>query len=98
MYNEGLGVLKNDAEAVKWYSKAAEQGHATVQKNLAVMYGTGEGVPEDYIKAHIWASIAKVQGAKRAVELLDIIKKQMNTDQIAKAQELATEMWEKIGN
>ncbi|MFP6688182.1 MAG: hypothetical protein VCD31_02525, partial [Alphaproteobacteria bacterium] len=25
MYNEGLGVPKNDAEAVKWFHKAAEQ-------------------------------------------------------------------------
>jgi len=26
MYRKGLGVPENDAEAVKWYRKAAEQG------------------------------------------------------------------------
>ena len=37
MYNEGLGVPKNDAEAVKWFHKAAEQGIAQAQFNLGSM-------------------------------------------------------------
>ena len=28
MYDNGKGVPENDAEAVKWYRKAADQGHA----------------------------------------------------------------------
>ena len=32
MYSKGLGVPENDAEAVKWYRKAAEQGFAPGQK------------------------------------------------------------------
>ena len=28
MYAKGDGVPENDAEAVKWYRKAADQGHA----------------------------------------------------------------------
>ena len=28
MYHEGKGAPENDAEAVKWHRKAAEQGHA----------------------------------------------------------------------
>ncbi len=31
MYENGQGVPQDDAEAVKWYHKAAEQGHATAQ-------------------------------------------------------------------
>ena len=27
MYDHGKGVLEDDKEAVKWYRKAAEQGH-----------------------------------------------------------------------
>ena len=34
MYDEGLGVPENDAEAVKWCRKAAEQGYAPAQYNL----------------------------------------------------------------
>jgi len=32
MYDKGKGVPQDDAEAVKWYRKAADQGHADAQK------------------------------------------------------------------
>ena len=38
MYDNGEGVPENDAEAVKWYRKAADQGYAQAQFNLGVMY------------------------------------------------------------
>ena len=44
MYHEGKGVLKDDAEAVRWYRLAAEQGIAAAQFNLGLMYSEGEGV------------------------------------------------------
>jgi TPR repeat protein len=34
MYEDGRGVPQNDAEAVQWYRKAAEQGHAKARANL----------------------------------------------------------------
>ena len=36
MYHFGQGVPQDDAEAVSWYRKAAEQGHAGAANNLAV--------------------------------------------------------------
>ena len=44
MYDNGEGVPENDAEAVKWYRKAADQGIAYAQYNLGYMYANGEGV------------------------------------------------------
>ena len=44
LYADGLGVEKNNTEAVKWYRKAAEQGYAGAQANLGVMYENGRGV------------------------------------------------------
>ena len=38
MYHEGQGAPQDHAEAVKWYRKAADQGHAKAQYNLATMY------------------------------------------------------------
>ena len=37
MYERGKGVLQDDKEAVKWYTKSAEQGFAKAQYNLGVM-------------------------------------------------------------
>jgi hypothetical protein len=51
MYDIGEGVPENNAEAVNWYRKAADQGHAKAQFNLGLMYNNGEGVPENDAEA-----------------------------------------------
>ncbi len=38
MYDEGMGVPQNDAEAVKWYRRAADQGITQAQTLLGAMY------------------------------------------------------------
>ena len=43
MCANGIGVPKNDAEAVKWFRLAAEQGLARAQHNLGLMYANGTG-------------------------------------------------------
>jgi TPR repeat protein len=40
MYQNGKGVPQDDAEAIRWYLKAAEQGNADAQNNLGLMYQT----------------------------------------------------------
>ena len=55
MYDNGEGIPENDAEAVKWYRKAADQGYAKAQYNLGVMYCSGDGVPENDVKFMIYA-------------------------------------------
>lgn len=49
-------------EAIKWYRKAAEQGYADAQCNLADMYRYGRGVPEDDEEAVKWYREAAEQG------------------------------------
>ena len=46
MYATGQSVPQDDAEAVKWYRLAAEQGTADAQYNLGVRYAKGRGVPQ----------------------------------------------------
>ena len=62
MYDNGEGVPENDAEAVKWYGKAADQGHSGAQSNLGFMYDNGEGVPENDAEAVKWYRKAADQG------------------------------------
>ena len=62
MYDQGIGVPENDAEAVKWFRLAAEHGHINAQINLGVMYVNGEGVPQNNIRAYVWYSVAAAQG------------------------------------
>ena len=46
MYDNGIGVPENVAEADIWYRLASEQGDARAQSNLGVMYDNGCGVPK----------------------------------------------------
>ncbi len=46
-YDDGEGVAKDPAEAVKWFRKAAEQNYAKAQYNLGVCFYAGEGVAKD---------------------------------------------------
>ena len=62
MCDNGYGVLQDDAEAVRWYRLAADQGHAKAQYNLGVMYDNGDGVPQDYAEAVSWYRLAADQG------------------------------------
>jgi TPR repeat protein len=50
----GLGVAKDEAEAVKWLRKAAEQDYANAQCNLGCCYYNGQGVAKDYVAAFRW--------------------------------------------
>jgi tetratricopeptide (TPR) repeat protein len=54
LYGSGHGVLKNEYEAVKWYRKAAEQGHRGAQVFLGVRYANGQGVVKDEYQAIKW--------------------------------------------
>ena len=61
-YNNGQGVPQDYALAVAWYRKAAEQGHAAAQNNLANCYYNGQGVAQDYVEAASWYRKAAEQG------------------------------------
>ena len=56
------GVLKDDAEAVQWYRKAAEQRNDSAQWRLGSVYNYGWGVPEDDAEAVKWYRKAAEQG------------------------------------
>lgn len=51
---DGLGVDKDLAEAVKWYTQAAQQGHPGAQNNLAYCYYNGLGTEIDKQQAADW--------------------------------------------
>jgi len=65
-YQKGEGVPKNDAEAAKWYRKAAEQGVPDAQYTLGKMYGDGDGVPKNGAEAAKWYRKAGEQGVADA--------------------------------
>ena len=47
----------------KWYRKAAEQGDAIAQNNLATMYYTGQGIRRHYVQAAKFCRKSAEQGS-----------------------------------
>ena len=62
-YEQGRnGRKKCDAEAAKWYRKAAQKGHAKAQHSLGMFCENGRGVRQDYTEAAKWYRKAAEQG------------------------------------
>jgi hypothetical protein len=71
------------------YRLAAEQGHVEAQGMMGVMYYKGQGVPQDYVSAHMWFNLSGFQGMIVAIKGRNIVEKEMTPSQIEKAKELA---------
>ena len=59
-WDEGMVAYKRGdyATALREWRPLAEQGNALAQFNLALMYKNGYGVPQDYVRAHMWFNLA----------------------------------------
>ena len=66
----GRGVETNRAEAVKWYSRAAEGGYAPAQATLGLCAFRGWGCRKDMAKAILWYRRAARQGDPSAMSNL----------------------------
>ena len=78
------------AEALKWFRKATDQGQADARFSLGIMYKNGEGVPQDYVQAHMWLNLAAShERMSDAVKERETSPFQNGPAQNAEAQKLA---------
>ncbi len=80
-YRDGEGVPQDDAEAVKWFRRAAEQGYAYAQRNLGRMYLFGKGVSEDFVEAYAWISVAATENKLIRVNLQSSNRRRMKSNE-----------------
>jgi len=67
LYRMGLGVNKDEAQAAKWYQKAAEAGNTKAQFYLGRLYEEGLGIAKDEARAMQWY-LKAAQGNQSLVE------------------------------
>jgi TPR repeat protein len=87
------------AASVDSLKERAAQGDAEAQYSLGLMYQNGEGVPQDYVQAYKWFSLAAATytdkpNHDKAVKERERVAARMTPAQIAEAQRLARE-WKK---
>lgn len=58
-------VVQNREEAMAWFNRAAEKGHAASKASLGMMYLNGEGIQIDMVQAHKWLSLAAAQAGEK---------------------------------
>jgi TPR repeat protein len=73
MYERGIGVGKDEKEALAWYQKSAVQGNSNAQFNLGVLYENGRGTTVDFPQAHRWYRKAAEQGDALAIGNLGML-------------------------
>ena len=61
-YEEGQDVTADDAQALQWYRKSADQGYAAAERKLGGRYFAGNGVEKNLAEAYQWYSKAAAQG------------------------------------
>ncbi len=92
-FQAGLDAYKRgDYEtALKEFLPLAEQGFASSQFNLGLMYARGQGVAQDYVQAYRWYTLAAGQGDDLAGKFKDYLGESMTLHQLAEAQRQARE-------
>jgi len=90
-FSKGLEAARagDYATALQEWRPLAEQGDASAQHNLGVMYDNGRGVPQDFVLANMWANIASANGGLKAGELREFIADKMSSADISTTQSMA---------
>lgn len=71
-YLEGTGTPVNEAEAARWFERAAAQGDPIGEYRLGTLYERGRGVAADATKAARWYAAAANQGNRKAMHNLAV--------------------------
>ncbi len=94
---KGIEALKTEdyKTALQILPPFAEKGDGQAQFALGIMYYKGFGVPQNYIRAHMWLNLGQSNGHKHGLEVRAEIERKMTPQQIERAQDLAVEQFEK---
>lgn len=66
IYENGPGVPRDYAEAMRWYRKAVDAGNGNAMDSIGDHYRTGSGVPQDFVQALNWYRKAVAAGSTDA--------------------------------
>jgi TPR repeat protein len=81
-------VPPNNAEALKWYLLAANQGDVLAQYNVGMRYYEGHSIKPDAVLAYKWLSLSAAQNLPDAARALESLSARMSRDQLNQAREL----------
>ena len=90
-YVTGEDVRQDFAQAVHWFSLAAEHNHAIAQSTLGAYYDIGRGVPQDFSKAYFWSILAEANGDEASKYRIPMLVSHLSRAQILTIQQQAND-------
>jgi TPR repeat protein len=75
--------------AVRWFTRAAEQGHVGAQDALGTYYWVGRGVPKDVTRAYFWSILARASGKEASKVRVAFMTSQLTRGQAVAIQQEA---------
>ena len=86
------GLVRDEKQAFRWFSRAAEHGSLAAQAKLGFLYWGGRGVPKDLNQAYFWTVLARARGDQENKDLLAVLASGMTRSQ-ANAIEQQADLW-----
>ena len=77
------------SEALREWQASANAGDAKAMLALGRLYMQGLGVPQNYVQAHMWFSLAASRFEAAAMKERDALAARMSAEQVAEAQKMA---------
>lgn len=90
MYETGIGIDQDFAEAVKWYRKAAIWGCKSILLSLAKLCATGTGTQQNRVEAFKWLVILNRPSDPNVQSLFRSLTERMDEKSIKRAKRLAS--------
>jgi TPR repeat protein/putative methionine-R-sulfoxide reductase with GAF domain len=95
LYSSGddkQGIVRDENEAARWFTKAAEHGNVPAQSKLGSLYWSGRGVAKDDNRAYFWTVLARASGDDASKVLAPFIATRLTPPQRTAIEQQA-EQW-----
>lgn len=92
LYYDGKGVMEDNAQALKWFRKSAENNHSQAQYNLAIMLASGIGIDADLVEAYAWLKISQSNGYGPATDSIKQMGAELSSSEKKQADKKMAEL------
>jgi TPR repeat protein len=82
-------IVRDEKQAFRWISRAANHGSLPAQAKLGFLYWGGRGVSKDLNQAYFWTALARARGDQETKDLAAVLASSMTRSQAAAIEEQA---------
>jgi putative methionine-R-sulfoxide reductase with GAF domain len=90
--DEKNGLERDENQAFRWFSRAANHGSLSAQAKLGFLYWGGRGVSKNVNQAYFWTALARARGDQETKDLASVLASGMTRSQAAAIEQQA-DLW-----